>query len=87
VKRHGYLFDKICSFENLLIASKKAQKRKRFKASTGLFNLELEKELIVLQEQLQNQSYRMGEYKRFYIYDPKKRLISAAPYRDRVIQV
>lgn len=86
MKRHGYLFDKICSFENLLIASKKAQKGKRFKTSTGLFNLELENELIILREQLQNQTYRMGEYKQFYIHDPKKRLISAAPYRDRVVQ-
>lgn len=86
MKRCGYLFDEICSFKNLLIASKKAQKGKRFKTSTGLFNLELENELIVLQGQLQNRTYRMGEYKQFYIHDPKKRLISAAPYRDRVAQ-
>lgn len=86
MKRHGYLFEKICSFKNLLIASKKAQKGKRFKTSTGIFNLELENELIVLQEQLRKRTYRMGEYKQFYIHDPKKRLISAAPYRDRVVQ-
>lgn len=30
--------------------------------------------------------YQPGAYKTFYIYEPKKRLISAAPYRDRVVQ-
>lgn len=86
MKRHGHLFEEICSFENLLTAAKKAQKGKRFKSSTANFNLELENELISLQKELQSQTYRMGAYKHFHIYDPKKRLISAAPYRDRVVQ-
>ncbi len=86
MKRYGCLYARICSFENLLIASRKAQKGKRFKYSTSSFNLELEKELFSLQQKLENQTYRMGEYKHFYIYDPKRRLISAAPYADRVVQ-
>ena len=86
MKRYGYLFDEICSFENLLKAAKKAQKGKRFRQSTGDFNLGLENELMALQRELRDQTYRMGEYKQFHIYDPKKRLISAAPYRDRVVQ-
>lgn len=28
----------------------------------------------------------MGEYNRFYVYEPKKRLIMALPFRDRVVQ-
>jgi retron-type reverse transcriptase len=86
MKRYGYLFESICSFENLLLASKKAQKGKRFKRSTSVFNLNLENELLCLQQELQNQTYQIGSYKQFYIHDPKKRLISAAPYRDRVVQ-
>ncbi|MEK7376376.1 MAG: reverse transcriptase domain-containing protein [Candidatus Margulisiibacteriota bacterium] len=86
MKRYGNIFDKICSFENLLLAANKAQKGKRFKASTGRFNLDLENELIKLQQELLGQTYKMGAYRQFYIYDPKKRLISAAPYRDRVVQ-
>ena len=86
MKRYGNLFDGLCSFENLLKASKKAQKGKRFKSSTGNFNLKLEDELLSIQQELLTQTYQMGNYKRFYIYDPKKRLISAAPYRDRVVQ-
>jgi len=86
MKRHGNLFDKITSFENLLKASRKAQRGKRFKESTAEFNLRLEHELLKLQKELQERTYRIGGYKQFYIYDPKKRLISALPYRDRVVQ-
>ena len=86
MKRHGYLFDNITSFENLLKAARKAQKGKRFKNSTVDFNLNLEAELLKLQRELQARTYQIGSYKQFYIYDPKKRLISALPYRDRVVQ-
>ena len=30
-------------------------------------------------------TYQPGEYRSFFIYDPKRRLISAAPFRDRVV--
>jgi len=86
MKRHGYLFDEITSFENLLKAARKAQRRKRLKSSSAEFNLSLENELLKLQKELQARTYRIGVYKQFYIYDPKKRLISALPYRDRVVQ-
>ena len=33
----------------------------------------------------QTQCYRPGAYHEFYIYEPKRRKISAAPYRDRVV--
>jgi hypothetical protein len=34
---------------------------------------------------LQAEQYRPGPYHSFYIHDPKRRLISAAPFRDRVV--
>lgn len=85
MKKHKNLFDQICSFENLLLAARKAQKGKRSKHHTARFNTELEKELVQLQRELLDGSYQPGHYHSFYIYDPKKRLISAAPYRDRVV--
>jgi len=85
VKTFNNLFDKIVSFDNLLSAARKAQKGKRFKKATALFNLNLEKELLRLQEELNQGTYRHGGYYDFFIYDPKQRLISAAPYRDRVV--
>lgn len=39
----------------------------------------------MLQEELINQQYRPGAYQHFVIREPKRRLISAAPFRDRVV--
>ncbi len=85
VKTYNHLFDRIVSFENLLRAAGKAQKSKRFKPATALFNFNLEKELLRLQMELMEKRYSHGAYRDFIIYDPKMRLISAAPYRDRVV--
>jgi hypothetical protein len=85
MKRTGNLFTRITSFENLLHASKKAQLCKRFKDNVAKFNFNLEKELLKLKNDLSHEIYKPGEYRSFYIYEPKKRLISAAPYRDRVV--
>ncbi|NCO34652.1 MAG: hypothetical protein AUJ92_08415 [Armatimonadetes bacterium CG2_30_59_28] len=85
MKRHKQLFDEICSFENLVRAARKAQRGKRFVAATALFNHQLERELLRLQDELVTQTYRPGPYNEFYINDPKRRLIRAAPYRDRVV--
>ncbi len=41
--------------------------------------------LLILQQELLNGSYRPGCYTSFYIHEPKQRLISAAPFRDRVV--
>ena len=49
------------------------------------FNHNLEQELFTLQRELQTQTYQPGPYETFLIRDPKPRLISAAPYRDRVV--
>ncbi|MBN1271890.1 MAG: group II intron reverse transcriptase domain-containing protein [Candidatus Aminicenantes bacterium] len=85
MKRVNNLFDAINSFENLLKAAQKAQRGKRFKSSTAVFNLNLEKELLKLQDELRDFSYKHGGYRDFFVFDPKQRLISAAPYRDRVV--
>ncbi len=79
------LFNRVTSFNNLLDAAKKAQKGKRYKQTVAQFHFRLEENLLSLQEELQYGSYQPGDYRTFYIYDPKERMISAAPYRDRVV--
>lgn len=85
MKSYNYLFEKIVDFENFITAAKNTQKGKRLRASTSRFNFFLERELLKLQSELQDQAYRPGKYRQFYVYEPKSRLISAAPYRDRVV--
>jgi len=85
VKRFGHLFPQIIAFENLLRASRKARRGKRFRRSTALFELNLEQNLFRIIHRLENKTYMPGEYTDFTIHDPKTRQISAAPYRDRVV--
>lgn len=85
MKRHGNLWTQLISFQHLLHAAKKAKRGKRFRSSVASFEFRLEPELWRLQEELANKTYRPGIYRSFFIYEPKKRLISAAPYRDRIV--
>ncbi len=85
MKRLGKLWGRVTAFDNLLSAAKKSAKGKRFRDNVLAFHADLEQELLQLQEELQSKSYRPGAYRTFHIVEPKKRLISAAPYRDRVV--
>ncbi len=85
MKRYGNLWPQITYFSNLLNASRQAQRGKRFQPYVLNFNYELESNLLQLQEELLAQTYQPGEYTTFQIVEPKKRMISAAPYRDRVV--
>jgi len=85
MKRYGNLWHSIVDFENLLLAARQAQRGKRFRENVLAFNYNLEQELHQLQFELQTQTYVPGNYRTFQIWDPKPRLISAAPYRDRVV--
>ena len=85
MKRYGNLWTQITDFSNLLSAAQKAQKGKRFRANILAFNYNLEQELQQLQTELQTKTYIPGEYRTFEIKEPKPRMISAAPYRDRVV--
>jgi RNA-directed DNA polymerase len=85
MKRYGNLWQEIITFENILLAAKKAQRCKRFRPNILEFNYNLETEIITLQKELETKAYHPGDYTIFQIIDPKPRQISAAPYRDRVV--
>lgn len=80
-----YLWEKITSFDNLLLAFEKAAKGRHSRASVAEFECEMGQNLIELRNELRAGAYRPGKYVNFYIHDPKKRLISAAPFRDRIV--
>ncbi|MGK7940170.1 MAG: reverse transcriptase domain-containing protein [Crocosphaera sp.] len=85
MKRYGNLWQTIITFENLYLAAKKAQKGKRYRDNVLDFNYNLATELFTIQQELTNKTYQPGQYRTFHLRDPKSRLISAAPYRDRVV--
>jgi retron-type reverse transcriptase len=85
MKRYGNLWHEVTDYSNLLSAAKKAQKGKRFRDSVLSFNYNLENELLQLKIELETKYYEPGQYKTFTILEPKPRIISAAPYRDRIV--
>lgn len=85
MKRYGNLWDKITAFDNLLAAARQAEKGKRYRDNVLKFNDKLETNLIELQQELVEKTYQPGRYRTFYVMEPKRRQISAAPYRDRVV--
>ena len=66
-------------------AAEKAGQGKRSFAGVARFHFDLEHQLCRLQDELRAHRYAPGAYRTFRIHDPKPRLISAAPYRDRVV--
>ncbi|GAP18544.1 reverse transcriptase/maturase family protein [Levilinea saccharolytica] len=62
-----------------------ARKGKRAQSSVAAFERNLEEELLRLEDELRAKTYRPGPYRSFYRTEAKRRLISAAPFRDRVV--
>lgn len=85
MKRYGNLWPDIIDFGNLLKAARRAQRGKRFRDDVLRFNDQLAQELLALKAALTDKTYQPGAYHSFRVSDPKPRLISAAPYRDRVV--
>ncbi|MBT7307329.1 MAG: RNA-dependent DNA polymerase [Gammaproteobacteria bacterium] len=85
MRRIGNLWPRLLTFENLLLAYRKARCGKKQRKSVAYFTLNLERELLQLQRELGEGSYQPGEYRLFTIYERKPRNIAAAPFRDRVV--
>ncbi len=85
LKTHKHLYPQVCDFENIYIAYRKARKGKRGRMQPAMFERVQDDEMLALQNELQTLTYKPGAYHSFFIHDPKKRLISAAPFRDRVV--
>lgn len=85
MKRHFHLWGQITAFSNLIESARKAQKGKRYRENVLEFNFNFETEILCLEKELIDKTYQPGAYKTFEIVEPKRRLISAAPYRDRIV--
>ena len=85
MKTYKNLYPIITDFEHLRQAFKKAARGKRGRPDVAMFEYHIEYNLLTLQSELRDKTYCPGPYYNFRIYDPKPRLISAAPFRDRVV--
>ncbi len=93
-KTFKHLYPQIYDFENLYRAYRNARRGgKRKHDAVAAFEVYLEENLWTLHAELHDKVYRPGPYRNFvvgpwrrgHLWAPKRRLISAAPFRDRVV--
>ena len=79
-------FEEIVSFENLYKAYKRARIGKRKRAATAQY----EASAIFVTERLAHilasKQYIPSKFETFYVYEPKKRLVQAPAFVDKVVQ-
>jgi retron-type reverse transcriptase len=85
MKRQGQLIEQIADYENLYLAYYKARKGKIEKAEVFEYGKRLQTHLPELQQQILSGDVDVGNYHYFTIYDPKQRLICAAPFGQRIL--
>jgi hypothetical protein len=84
----GKLFERICEFENIYQAAKLAARNKRYKSAVLRFFADgFEENLVQIEKELKNKTYKLGSFHNFTVYEPKKRAISSLPFRDRIVQI
>ncbi|MCP5045384.1 MAG: RNA-dependent DNA polymerase [bacterium] len=85
MRRLGQVWPHIVDFTALLQATRRAAQGKRSDAAVARFLGRLEPEVLRLQRELSDGRWQPGPIRQFSIRDPKPRLITAVPFRDRVV--
>jgi len=85
VRRVGCLFEQVVDFHALCAAARAAVRGRRRKPACARLLFDLETEVLALQRELLDGTYRPRPYRTFTVSDPKPRAISAADMRDRVV--
>jgi len=79
------MYKKLCSYDNLLFAFKRARKGKTKKRYIKRFESNLRENLLKLNNELSSRTYKPCLMKTFILRDPKTRKISKSAFRDRVV--
>lgn len=85
MKTYKHLYSKLCSYENLFLAYKKARKGKTQRPYVLQFESNLQENLLQLQKELEQKIYVPKPIITVVIRDPKTRKIGKASFRDRVV--
>jgi retron-type reverse transcriptase len=78
--------DRVCSYDNAVLAYQKARKGKRYREEVLAFEADREENLERACRDLRTLSYTPGQYRVFKVWEPKERTIMALPFYDRLIQ-
>lgn len=81
----GRMFEALCNWDNLLAAWRLAARGKRRRPDVATFDLQAADRLLALRDALAGGFWRPGAFHRFVVHEPKRRIISAAPFADRIV--
>ncbi|MGD9209458.1 MAG: reverse transcriptase/maturase family protein [Desulfobacteraceae bacterium] len=85
MKRRRIALERVADYPNLLLAAYKASRGKHQRREVLSFFNRLDKNLNQLSNDILKEKVPDGRMRSFYIFDPKKRLIHAACFKDRVL--
>ena len=85
MRREKNLFPAVVDFANMYRAFSGASHGKRERSEVREFEYHLETRLWEIRRELEGGAYAWGPFHRFWVNDPKRREIRAAPFRDRVV--
>ena len=85
MEKYQHVFDSFTDFENMYDGYRLAARGKRYKQGVLDYSAHLEENLINSINQLHWKTYEISSVREFYEYFPKKRIITAWPFRCRVV--
>ena len=84
-KTYNNLWGQMVSFESLFKAYKAAVSNKRYRSSSLAYRERLEENLLNTLALLEQRKWQPAPYREFCVFEPKKRIINAPAFKDRVI--
>lgn len=85
MKTHTNLFPKMCTFAALYRAYCACRRGKGDREYAAEFARNLEENLFEIRDSLLLETWAPSGYSRFFVSDPKRRLINAPPFSDRIV--
>jgi hypothetical protein len=85
MRRANNLLPCIEDMDNLRLAFWKASKGKRYSVSVLEYQTQLEENLQQLKSEVEKGIVEVGNYRYFFVYEPKKREICASAFREQVL--
>lgn len=85
MKTYKHLFDRLCSWQNIVLAWRKARRHKTKKEYVIEFEKNLRNNLLSIKTELESLTYSPQPLKRFIVRDPKLRTIHSSAFRDRIV--
>ena len=85
MKRRNFLFDEVVEYGNIRLAFLKALRGNRSSLSAINFCNSIDNNLASIRHKLQTLNCEWGNYHSFLITDPKLRVISTAPFEQRIM--